>query len=293
MPEHRRHDQGRRDKLAAVDEGHPGVGKQQIARGHRHARSIGRSKWRQPIASKPNTRRKCARLASTRETITCALFVSGKMAAVRYPTASLVTADGGVTSAGATADGRRVPRARPDSAPPRPRRAGSPSRPREPQHSRSIGIAARRHSGSAPAAAGAARPRSSRHRISQKPDPKNSQRNAIQDEVGWLPTSSIIPGASTKSSSKIEVAHAPEAAEFEKRRDTTEQRQEEPDFRAQPKIGHERTIHGSLASSVRLEGNRFARELAQRVHRRALLGFLLVAPPGRGKTPLGRSSPKS
>ena len=62
-----------------------------------------------------------------------------------------------------------------------------------------------------------------------------------------------MPGAKAKSKQEIEVADAPEAAELEEEGDATHQRQEEPNFRTEAKIGNKRATHGSLVSPTRRE----------------------------------------
>ncbi len=47
-----------------------------------------------------------------------------------------------------------------------------------------------------------------------------------------------MPGAGTKKKQQIEVAHAPEAAKLEEKSDAAHQREEEPNFRTEAKIGN-------------------------------------------------------
>ena len=80
------------------------------------------------------------------------------------------------------------------------------------------------------------------------PTPGTARCTRSTGDARGLLTISIIPGASTKKQQQIEVSHAPEPAEFEEERDAPQQRQEEPDFRTQTQVGHQRAVHGNLVS---------------------------------------------
>ena len=280
----RRHDQGRGDDLAAIDQRNPGIGQEQVAGRHRQARD-------RPLEVPPadgdqaqRPGRGAPRLASTRDRITCAGFCveragqGGLRGPPRRPRHCRPRA---FPRAGAAA-GRR--RGRPGSAPPLRPRAGSPSRRRAARAPRSTGTPGPPRSGSAPAAAGGPGPGRPGTGPARAPSRGTARETRSRAATPRGRPGIIIPGAGANSRSRSRLRTLQIRLNLKKSvRHPSRVRKSQtsgPTPRSATSVPLTAPSLWTGSTSIRREGDRLAGQLAQGVHRRALLGVLLVPPPG-------------
>ena len=129
--------------------------------------------------------------------------------------------------------------------------------------------------------------------ISQRPDPRNSQIYAVHELAPGSPTSSIMPGARANSSNRSRLRTLQNRLNLKNSVTHPSSDRKSQTSGLEPQIGHERTVHGCLVSQSDSKGRGSPASWHSAFESRTLLGFLLVAAPGRGKAPRRRSVRKS
>ncbi len=246
VPEHRADDQRRGDELTAVDQRHPRVGQQQVARRHRHAgdrpveeppadaqqaqhqgdmRHRGDHPRRDHLGQLALERAGQKRVPDQR--------LHGRAVAARRDSRPVLAAGRlGRVTRGAFLDGQDHGLGQ--------QQAEQPDR--QAEQPRRVEIRLQQRATGQPQVEHAA----------QQPEPR-------PDEQPDVPGPRHAAGASHghqgprhqgEQEQQVEVPHAPESAELEEQRQAGQHRQEQPGFPAEPQGGIERPIHGSLVRSI-------------------------------------------